>query len=125
MVKDDHHRIRGIIYKDEEYPLKKSTPLCTFLSDISEEVHRYALGYHQTLRKKGMLESRLEEIPGIGKKRRELLMRHYGSLNNLKKTTLEELKTLPGMSDKTAQAVFDYFNDDENKTKSEEKRENK
>lgn len=125
MVKDDHHRIRGIIYKDEEYPLKKSTPLCTFLSDISEEVHRYALGYHQTLRKKGMLESRLEEIPGIGKKRRELLMRHYGSLNNLKKTTLEELKTLPGMSDKTAQAVFDYFNDDEHKTKSEEKRENK
>ena len=87
--------------------------------------HRYALGYHQTLRKKGMLESRLEEIPGIGKKRRELLMRHYGSLNNLKKTTLDELKTLPGMSDKTAQAVFDYFNDDEHKTKSEEKRENK
>ena len=125
MVKDDHHRIRGIIYKDEEYPLKKSTPLCTFLSDISEEVHRYALGYHQTLRKKGMLEARLQEIPGIGKKRRELLMRHYGSLNNLKKTTLDELKTLPGMSDKTAQAVFDYFNDDEHKTKSEEKRENK
>lgn len=111
MVKDDHHRIRGIIYKDEEYPLKKSTPLCTFLSDISEEVHRYALGYHQTLRKKTMLESQLEDIPGIGKKRRELLMRHFGSLNNLKKATLEEITGLDGMNVKTAQSVWNYFNE--------------
>ncbi|MEG0377091.1 MAG: excinuclease ABC subunit UvrC [Eubacterium sp.] len=115
MVKDEHHRIRGLIYKDEEYPLKRSTPLCTFLNELSEEVHRYALGYHQTLRKKGMLESRLEEIPGIGKKRREILMRHYGSMSNIEKAEMEELKALPGMNQKTAEAVILYF--EENKAK--------
>ncbi|MEG0310656.1 MAG: excinuclease ABC subunit UvrC [Eubacterium sp.] len=110
MVKDDHHHIRGLIYKDEEYPLKRSTPLCTFLNEISEEVHRYALGYHQTLRKKGMLESRLEEISGIGKKRRALLMRHYGNIDNLEKAELSELSELPGMNQKIAESVVAYFN---------------
>lgn len=109
MVKDDHHRIRGLIYKNEEYPLKQGTPLCTFLSDMSEEVHRYALGYHQTLRKKGMLASQLEEIPGVGKKRRETLMRHFGTLANLEKATVEEIVALPGMNEKTAEAVVNWF----------------
>ncbi|MDO4289536.1 MAG: excinuclease ABC subunit UvrC [Eubacterium sp.] len=115
MVKDDHHRIRGLVYRGEEYPLKRSTPLCTFLSDISEEVHRYALGYHQTLRKKGMLASRLEEIPGIGKKRREILMRHFGSLANIEKARLEEIQALPGMTEGSARAVADYFDKAKNK----------
>ena len=115
MVKDDHHRIRGLVYKGEEYPLKRSTPLCTFLSDISEEVHRYALGYHQTLRKKGMLASRLEEIPGIGKKRREILMRHFGNVANIEKATLEEIQGLPGMTETSARAVIDYFDQSQKK----------
>ena len=113
MVKDDHHRIRGLIYKDEEYPLKRSTPLCTFLSDISEEVHRYALGYHQTLRKKGMLASELEQIPGIGKKRREILMRHFGNINHIKAASVEEIKALPGLTEASAEAVVAYFNQKE------------
>lgn len=109
LVKDDRHRLRGLLYKGIEYPLKKATPLGVFLFEISEEVHRYALGYHQILRKKGMLASILEEIPGIGKKRREALMKHFGRVENIKKATKEEIMELPGMTEKTAQSVVDYF----------------
>ena len=109
LVKDDHHKIRGLIYEDEEYPLKFATPLCSYMSEISEEVHRYALSYHQSLRRKNMLESRLEEIPGIGKKRRETLMRHFGNLKNIREAGEDEIAALPGMSAKTAAAVHDYF----------------
>lgn len=80
-----------------------------FLFEISEEVHRYTLGYHQILRKKEMLASQLEEIPGVGKKRREALMAHFGQIDKIKKATLAELTSVPGMQVKTAQAVFEYF----------------
>lgn len=105
LVKDDHHHLRGLIYKDEEYPLQHGTPLCTFLSEISEEVHRYALGYHHQLRKKGMMASELEGIPGIGKKRREALMRHFGRIENIKTATVQELSAIPGMDVRAAKAV--------------------
>ena len=109
LVKDDRHRLRGIFYQGTEYPIKKATPLGVFLFEISEEVHRYTLGYHQILRKKEMLASQLEEIPGVGKKRREALMAHFGQVDKIKKATLEELTSVPGMQVKTAQAVFEYF----------------
>ncbi|MDZ5724856.1 excinuclease ABC subunit UvrC [Acetobacterium sp. K1/6] len=109
LVKDDHHRLRGIFHQGTEYPIKKATPLGVFLSEISEEVHRYTLGYHQILRKKEMLVSQLEEIPGVGKKRREALMAYFGQVDKIKKATIEELQSVPGMQIKTAQAVFEHF----------------
>lgn len=110
LVKDDHHQIRGLIYEDEEYPLRYATPLCSYMSEISEEVHRYAISYHRSLRRKGMLESQLEEIEGIGKKRREILLRHFGNVNNIRKATLEEIASLPGMGKKASENVYRYFN---------------
>nr|WP_320027309.1 excinuclease ABC subunit UvrC [uncultured Acetobacterium sp.] len=109
LVKDDRHRLRGIFYRGTEYPIKKATPLGVFLFEISEEVHRYTLGYHQILRKREMLTSQLEEIPGVGKKRREALMAHFGQVDKIKKAELAELMAVPGVQVKTAQAVFDYF----------------
>jgi excinuclease ABC subunit C len=109
LVKDDHHRLRGLYYQGQEYPLQKATPLGVFLFEISEEVHRYTLGYHQILRKKEMLTSQLEEIPGVGKKRREALMAHFGNIDRIKNAKLEEIMMVPGMQKKTALAVVDYF----------------
>lgn len=109
LVKDDRHRLRGIFHQGTEYPIKKATPLGVFLFEISEEVHRYTLGYHQILRKREMLTSQLEEIPGVGKKRREALMAYFGQVDKIKKAELAELMAVPGMQVKTAQAVFDYF----------------
>jgi len=109
LVKDDRHRLRGIFHKGIEYPIQKATPLGVLLFEISEEVHRYTLGYHQILRKNEMLASQLEKIPGVGKKRREALMAHFGQVDKIKKAALEELMSVPGMPLKTAQVVFDYF----------------
>lgn len=120
MVKDDHHKIRGLIYNSEEYPLQYGTPLATFLNEISEEIHRYALGYHQTLRRRGMLASELEKIPGIGKKRREALMRTFGTLQNIQDAAVEELAAAEGMNQRTAEAVYHWF---QNKSEEENKNE--
>lgn len=109
LVKDDHHRLRGLFFKGREYPIKKATALGVFLFGISEEVHRYTLGYHQVLRKKEMLASQLEEIPGVGKKRRAALMAHFGQVDKIKQAQLEELLAIPGMSKKTAQAIVAHF----------------
>lgn len=109
LVKDDHHRLRGLFFNGNEYPIKKATPLGVFLFEISEEVHRYTLGYHQILRKKEMLASQLEDIPGVGKKRREKLMAHFGQVDKIKNAQLEDLLAIPGMQEKTAQAIFEYF----------------
>ncbi|MBU4540002.1 MAG: excinuclease ABC subunit UvrC [Firmicutes bacterium] len=109
LVKDDRHRLRGIFHQGTEYPIKKASPLGVFLYEISEEVHRYTLGYHQILRNKEMLASQLEDIPGVGKKRREALMAHFGQVDKIKKATIAELQSVPGMQVKTAQAVFEYF----------------
>ena len=109
LVKDKHHHLRGLIYEDEEYALDYGKPLTTFLSEISEEVHRYALGYHQSLRKKGMLASELGSIKGIGKKRQETLMRHFGDIHAIGKASLEEILKVPAMDKTSATAVYEYF----------------
>jgi excinuclease ABC subunit C len=109
LVKDEKHRLRGLYFNGQEYSFRKATPLGVFLSEISEEVHRYTLGYHQVLRKKEMLASRLEEIPGVGKKRRQALMEYFGQVDKIKQAGVEELMAVPGMQQKTARAIFEYF----------------
>lgn len=109
LVKDDHHRLRGLYVNQAEEALRKTSNLGVFLNAISEEVHRYTLGYHQNLRKKGMLASILEEIPGVGKKRRAALMLYFGRIDNIKAAPVEDLMKVAGMNQKTAQAVYDHF----------------
>lgn len=109
LVKDDHHRLRGLYVNQQEEVLRKTSNLGVFLNAISEEVHRYTLGYHQNLRKKGMLASILEEIPGVGKKRRAALMLYFGRIDNIKAAPVEDLIKVSGMNQKTAQAVYEYF----------------
>lgn len=121
LVKDDHHQLRGLIYGDEEYHVAKGTPLSTFLNEISEEVHRYAIGYHRKLRKKNMLASTLDEIPGIGVKRRESLMRYFGTIEAIKNASAEELIKVDGMNAKSADAVVDYFKQDQEKRDDEQR----
>ncbi len=109
LVKDDDHRLRGLYVNQEEEALRKTSNLGVFLNTISEEVHRYTLGYHQNLRKKGMLASILDEIPGVGKKRRAALMLYFGRIDNIKAAAVEDLMKVGGMNQKTAQAVYDHF----------------
>lgn len=113
MVKDDHHRTRGLVYmKDDDFheiSLKDKPLLFKYMGTVQEEVHRYSIEYHRGLRDRGKLRSVLDEIDGVGPARRNALLGHFGSVENIKKATLEELAAAPGITEKVAQAVYDKF----------------
>ena len=120
LVKNDKHTLRGVVYHGEEYAVKYGTPVYSFLNEISEEVHRYAIGYHRTLRQKGMFSSELENIPGVGPKRRAALMRVFGTLDEIKKAALEEIAEIPEMDSRSAEAVVSYFEKQKKEENSEQ-----
>jgi excinuclease ABC subunit C len=79
------------------------------LSRIRDEAHRFAVTFHKKLRRRRTLRSALEDVPGVGQKRKKLLLTHLGSLRAIKGSTVEELARVPGMSMKAAEAVVQYF----------------
>ena len=97
LVKDDKHRTRALINSNLEIiEIPKTSNLFLFLAKIQEEVHNYAITYHRTIKNKGDLASMLENIPGIGVKRRKELLKEFHSLKKIKEATIEELeKYLP------------------------------
>jgi len=80
--------------------------LLLFLQKVRDEAHRFAITFHRQRRSKASTGSVLDSIPGIGKKRRQSMLRHFGSLKKIKAATLEELSALPEMNRKAAEAVI-------------------
>ncbi len=109
MVKDGSHRTRAIRHGGGEIVINDRRSLFTLVSSIQEEVHRYAIGYHHTLKKKNTLRSSLTEIPGIGPKRAALLLSRFGSLQGVRAAQADELMSVPGVTREAAQAVYLYF----------------
>lgn len=109
MVKDDKHRTKGLLYKNREYLINPSLPLYKFLYAIQEEVHRFAISYHRQLRGKAMVQSELDDISGIGPKRRQALLREFGSVEGVRQAGLGELAQVDGMNRGVASNVFNYF----------------
>ena len=97
MKKNDKHRICALVDEnDNEIPIEKNSDLFHYLEKISEEVHRFAISYHKDIRSKGSLSSVLDDIPGIGEKRRKALIKEFKTINNIKDASIEELsKILP------------------------------
>lgn len=95
MQKNDRHRICALIDPEgKEIPIEKNSNLFHYLEQISEEVHRFAISYHRDIRSKGSLQSALDNIPGIGKVRREKLIKKFKSVNNIKNASDEELREI-------------------------------
>lgn len=109
LVKDDKHRTRGIIFNNEEILIRRGSGLMNLITRIQDEVHRYAITYHRSLRDKRTLHSILEDIPRIGEKRRRNLLMKFGSIDNIKKATMEELLDTPGIDRKAAESIKQYF----------------
>ncbi len=84
--------------------------LLLFLERIRDEAHRFAISFHRHLRGKTTLTSIFDGIPGIGKKRKELILKHFKSIENIRAATLEELSGLPGMNTNVAKTLKDYIN---------------
>ena len=109
MVKDDHHRTRGLYYHNEEIPIDRSSEAFRLITRIQDEAHRFAIEYHRQLRGKGQVHSILDDIEGIGPARRKALMRRYLSLEEIKKASKEELAEIPSMNEKAAESVYKFF----------------
>ena len=109
MVKDDHHRTRGLYYQNEEIAIDRSSEAFRLVTRIQDEAHRFAIEYHKQLRGKGQVHSILDDIEGIGPTRRKALMRQFSSLDDIKAATAEELAAIPSMNEKAAESVYKFF----------------
>ncbi|MCZ7385306.1 MAG: excinuclease ABC subunit UvrC [Candidatus Methanoperedens sp.] len=100
-----------IFLPERETPviLPKDSPALQLLQRIRDEAHRFALGYHRKLRGKKLRESALDGIAGIGEKKKQALLRHFGSVEKLKEARVSEIGKVPGMRKKDADAVYRYF----------------
>ena len=109
MVKDDNHRTRGLYYNNIEIPVDTGSEGFHLITRIQDETHRFAIEYHRSLRGKAQTHSVLDDIPGVGAARRRVLMKQYGSVEELKKAEVEELAGLPSMNMRAAEAVYEFF----------------
>lgn len=109
MVKDSKHRTRGLIYEGVEIDLLKDSNAFKLITRIQDEVHRVAITYHRSLRSKSLTVSELDNIKGIGDKRKKALLSKFGSVESIKKASLDELLQLKEMNLASSQAILDYF----------------
>lgn len=110
LVKDDKHQTRGIVYNNKELIINRSSNLMQLIRRVQDEVHRFAITYHRSLRDKRTLHSVLDDIPNVGEKRRRDLLMKFGSVDNIKKASIEELLEIPSINKKSAESIYIYFN---------------
>lgn len=109
MYKDDKHRTKGLISQEKEIELDRTSNLYRFVASIQEEVHNYAISYHRSLRNKSLTKSELDDIQGIGEKRKKALLNHFKDIEAIKKATFEELLEVEGMNKTSSESVYNYF----------------
>ena len=112
LAKDDAHRTRAIVFDDgREIDLRDDRLLFSYCSNIQEEVHRFAITYMSGVKGKKMIKSALEDIPGIGPKRRTELLAKFGSIKAIKNASYEELMEVDGMTSRAAESVLEFFSE--------------
>ena len=109
MVKDSKHRTRAIAASGGDISIKANRSAYTLVTDIQDEVHRFAIGYHKNRRSKAMLNSELLSIQGVGKAKAAALIKHFKTVNAIKNATVEELAEVDGINTSTAQAIRDFY----------------
>ncbi len=90
MVKDDNHRTRGLYYHNQEIPIDRHGEGFQLITRIQDEAHRFAIEYHRSLRSKEQVHSVLDDIPGIGAKRRKALMKSFQSLDDIRAADVQK-----------------------------------
>ncbi|MBD3168732.1 MAG: excinuclease ABC subunit UvrC [candidate division Zixibacteria bacterium] len=103
----------------ESLIIPKSSPSLRLLQRVRDEAHRFAVTYHRNLRGKRAIASELDKIPGVGAVRRAHLLAKFGSVNSIKKASLTELLTCPGITKNIADSVYRYFHEQEEITSME------
>lgn len=109
MVKDEHHRTRGLYYNNTEIPIDTSSEGFRLITRIQDEAHRFAIEYHRSLRSKEQIHSVLDDIPGVGERRRKALLRRFKTIENIQKASVEELANTESMNQRSAEQVYGFF----------------
>ncbi len=109
MVKDDHHRTRGLYYNNVELPIDRSSEGFKLITRLQDEAHRFAIEYHRSLRGKNQVHSFLDDIEGIGPARRKALMREFASADEMAQKTVEDFMAIPEMNREASENLYRYF----------------
>ena len=109
MVKDSKHRTRAIAFGGGEIEINSHRSAFTLVSDIQEEVHRFAITYHHKKHKKTTLSSSLLSIEGIGEAKAKALLRHFKTISKIKESSIEELMQCPSITAKNAENIYKYY----------------
>ena len=113
MVKDDHHRTRGLYFNNVEIPIDTSSEGFHLITRIQDEAHRFAIEFHRSLRSKTQVHSILDDIPGIGDTRRKALLRKFKSVEMIRDASEEELAATESMNARSAAQVYAFFHTSE------------
>lgn len=109
MVKDGHHKTRALVSENGEIQIKAIRQVFTLITQIQDEVHRFAIEYHRSRRSKKTFSSSLTEIEGIGKARAKNLLKEMGSIEKIKAASVEQLSKVAGMNMAAAENIKKYF----------------
>lgn len=112
MAKDTNHKTAYLVGRDGEVELPKRTSVFYLIERMQDEVHRFAIAFFRETHAKNAFQSKLNQINGIGQKRKNLLLKHFGSIGKIKNATLEELRVL-GIPKKVAENLHKSLNMDE------------
>lgn len=111
MVKNEKHRTHGLVSGKEEVNLASNLPVFRLVTAIQDEAHRFALEYSKRLRMKRYRGSVLDEIEGVGAKRKKALLSHFGSIKKIREAEIEELLKVKGINRAVAEKIYEYFKD--------------
>ena len=95
----------------KEFKFAKNDPTLFFLQRIRDESHRFAISAHRAKRKKGMSQSLLDQIDGIGSIRKRALLNHFGSARAVESASLDEIQSVEGVEEKVAKKIYNYFHE--------------
>jgi excinuclease ABC subunit C len=111
-------RLEEVWLPDEADPVifARSSEGLYLLQRIRDEAHRFAITHHRSRRSKSMVESLLDDVPGLGEVRRKALLKHFGSLRKLRAASVEEIALVPGIGERTAGAIKDAIAGSDRKT---------
>lgn len=106
--KDNHHRASKLFFEEKYYDVSRNSPIFLLLADISQRVHDFAISFFRTNKVKGIFSSILDPIPGLGPKRKELLLKHFVNIDQIKQATEEEIENA-GIPKALAKSIVLYF----------------
>ncbi len=109
MVKDDRHRTRGLLFQGEEIVLPSGSEGFKLITRLQDEVHRFSIEYHKKLRSKAQVQSLLDEIKGVGKERKKIILQHFKSIEHLRQASLSDIEQVPGIPADVASNIYNYF----------------